>query len=270
MLACGRDWQPTEISRVIHPILSSTCVVNVMTDQGSAYLKGMGNPAGNSVLAQELVGSELADALGLKVPSFAIVDLADIEIWTAKGGRLDFGPAFVSKAVRGSPGDAEGVFVRKLANPQDIPLLVAFDTWIRNLDRCPPPDYLDPTPNRDNLFFAPVGNRFELLAIDHTHCFVEDDIEDAFEDNQFVDDRRIYGAFPEFAEHITEAGLRAAARTITEIDGARVEQIVGSVPIPWGPSTAIRMRWAEQIIARAQRIEEYLLAGLVPQTHLGL
>lgn len=270
MLACGRDWQPTEIRRVIHPILSSTCVVSVMTDEGAAYLKGMGNPAGNGSLALELVGSELADAVGLKVPSFSVVDLAGIEILTAKGGRLNFGPAFVSKAVRGSPGDADGVFVRKLSNPQDVPLLVAFDTWIRNLDRCPPTDYFDPTPNRDNLFFAPSGNRFELMAIDHTHCFVEGDIEAAFEDNHFVDDHRVYGAFPEFAGHLSEAGLRAAAEAITEIDPDRVEQIVGSVPIPWGVSSAVRIRWAEQIVARAKRIEEYLLAGLISQAQMGL
>lgn len=270
MLACGRDWQPTEVIRVIHPILSSTCVVNVMTDQGQAYLKGMGNPAGNGSLALELVGSELADAVGLRVPAFAIVELTAIEVRTAKGGLLDYGPAFLSKSVRGSPGDAEGVFVRKLSNPHHVALLVAFDTWIRNLDRCPPADYLDPTPNRDNLFFAPAGSRFELLAIDHTHCFVEEDIEDAFQDDQFIDDRRVYGAFPEFSGHLNEASLREAARTISEIDAARVETIVRSVPLAWGPSSDTRVRWSEQIIARAERIEEYLLAGLVSQGQMGI
>ena len=31
-------------SRIIEPILSSTCVVKVATDDGASFLEGMGNP----------------------------------------------------------------------------------------------------------------------------------------------------------------------------------------------------------------------------------
>ena len=152
MLHCGRDWQPTAIARVIEMIDSSTCVAKVATDAGIGFVKGLGNPAGNESLALELVGTELAAALGLTVPSFAIIAIEGITIPTLRGGTFDVGPAFISKELRGGPSDGGNAFLKRLANPADIPLLVAFDTWVRNIDRCPPADYIDPTPKRDNLF----------------------------------------------------------------------------------------------------------------------
>lgn len=268
MLACGRNWQPVSVNRVIESFESSTCVVRVATDAGICFIKGMGNPAGNESLAHELVGSELAALLGLTVPAFAIVDVAGIEIPLKNGGTLNFGPAFVSRELRGSPAEAGDTFVRRLVNPSHVPLLVAFDTWVRNLDRCPPANYLDPTPNRDNLFFTPVGRRFEMIVFDHTHCFVEGDLESGLTGTQFVEDARIYGAFPEFMPLLSEASLRAAGRAVAHVDAATVRAIVKSIPDAWGPGNAIREGWADQILARAGRIEEYLLAGLIPQLQL--
>lgn len=265
---CGRDWQPTTITRVIEPILSSTCVARVATDQGAGFLKGMGNPQGNESLALELVGSELAAALGLKVPSFAVVDVVAIEIPMIRGGTIQFGPAFISRALTGSPGDQAGTFLPRLINREDIPLLVAFDTWTRNIDRCPPPDYLDPTPKWDNILFVPVKSRFQMIAFDHTHCFVEGELEQGLAENHFAEDQRIYGAFPEFLPYLSEPGLRDACSKISRVDAGMVEEIIGSVPAAWGPTAAVRRRWVEQIINRAGRVEEHLLSTLIPQLQI--
>lgn len=267
---CGRDWQPTAVTRVIDTILSSTCVAIVATDQGVGYLKGMGNPQGNESLALELVGSELAALLGLRVPPFAIVDVSGIAIPMIRGGTVDFGPAFISGALRGSPGDQAGSFLPRLVNKADIPLLVAFDTWVRNVDRCPPPDYLDPTPKWDNLLFSPVKRGFELVVFDHTHCFVEGELEDGLAGTHFVDDAGVYGAFPEFRPYLSEAGLREACARISGVDAEAIVAIVGSVPAAWGPATAVRDRWAQQIINRAGRVNDILLDALVPQLQIGL
>lgn len=269
-LACGSDWKPTEIRRVIEPIQSSTEVVLVATDCGPAYLKGMGNPAGNESLALELVGCELAFALGLSVPPFAIVPLAGLTVTTINGIDLHPGPAFVSGLIRGHPGDPSDILLKRLANPEHVCLLIAFDTWIRNFDRCPPPDHLDPTPKWDNLFFALSGRRFRLTVIDHTHAFTEDELEYTLQGTYFEDDPRVFGAFPQFQAFVTEARLRKASAAIRAIDAATIEQIVESVPLPWGPTRALRRRWCEALLARGQRVEDYLVNGLLAQQVLDI
>ncbi|MDF2494241.1 MAG: hypothetical protein K0S66_1175 [Sphingomonas sp.] len=270
MLSCGGEWQPTVITRVIEPILSSTCVVRVVTDAGAAFIKGMGNPQGNESLALELVGTELAALIGLTIPPFAIVQVLDLSIDMINGHPMHRGPAFASKALVGAPSDPGGTFLQRLANPQDVALLVAFDTWVRNVDRCPPPDYLDPTPKWDNLFFTPSKRRFEMVVFDHTHCFVEEDLEAGLAGPGFVEDERIYGAFPEFIPMLNERALRRACLQITRVDAGAIMAIIGSVPLAWGPGTGTRARWAELLIERGKRVEEYLFARLVPQLQMSV
>ncbi|WP_018075338.1 HipA family kinase [Novosphingobium nitrogenifigens] len=230
-MRCGQDWQPTVIKRVIDRYESSTEVVLVSTDAGNAYLKGMGNKQGNESLACELVGSELAALVGLNVPPFAIIDLQDLEIETINGRRLAMGPAFLSKAQeKVITGDPEGSCLGRLRNRGDLSLIIAFDTWVRNPDRCPPPDHVIPGPNRDNVMFRSAGGWFELLAFDHTHCFTETDLETDLQGTYFVDDPGVYGALPEFLPYVDEAGLRSACKTIAGIDGAQVMAIVAAVP----------------------------------------
>ncbi|MDX3911653.1 MAG: hypothetical protein QHC67_17880 [Sphingobium sp.] len=268
MLNCGRFWQPVAINRVIQPILSSTQVVKVATDLGVGFLKGMGNPAGNESLAQELVGSELACAMGLRVPVFAVINVEGIDIQMESAGPIAFGPAFISRELRGSTSAGEDTFVRRLTNPEDIARLVVFDTWVRNLDRCPPADYLDPRPNRDNLFFTPVRRKFEMVVFDHTHCFVEEDLESGLAGAHFVGDDRVYGAFPEFKDFLTARALRNALADLARIDGSVIREIVRAVPQPWGPTTAVRDRWIEQLMGRQQRVGDYVFNRLVPQIEM--
>ena len=268
MIRCGQGWQPTIVLRVIEPILSSTCVVKVATDAGIGFVKGMGNPQGNESLALELVGSELAALVGLTVPPFAIVDIAGMTIEMFNGGALQFGPAFISRELKGSPSDGGGTFLKRLVNAEDVPLLVAFDTWVRNIDRCPPHDYLDPTPKWDNLFFTPYKRRFEMVVFDHTHCFVEGTLDDGLYGNEFVEDNRIFGAFPEFLPMLSERSVRNACDIIRRVDAGAIAEIAESVPIPWRPSAGTRERWVQKIFERGQRLEEILFSGLVPQLQM--
>lgn len=265
MLRCGLHWQPTAVDRVIETYPTSTRVAKVKTNAGIAFLKGMGNPAGNQSLAMELVGAELASRLGLFVPNFAILDLAEIEIPMIDHGFVSFGPAFVSSEVRCITSDGSPHLVARLSEPSEIALLVIFDTWIRNLDRCPPPDYFDPEPRRDNLCFTPDGVKLKLLVIDHSHCFVEGAIEDEIGDAHFVDDARIYGRFPEFEAYLKEAPLRQAVGKMTSIDAAAIAEIVNSIPGVWGPSQQTRNTWIAQIMARQMHIATSVIDTLVAQ-----
>lgn len=270
MTACGTHWQPVEVSRVVEVFPTSTRVAKVMTDQGVGFLKAMGNPAGNESLASELVGSELALLVGLTVPPFAIIEVGELEIPFAGGGQADVGAAFISKELVGLPADGSDIFLSKLARPLDVPLLVVFDTWIRNLDRCPPPDYLDPTPRRDNLFFTPVRQKFEVVAIDHSHCFAEEDLETALGQGHFVQDAGIYGLFPEFRSYLPGKLMRRAVDALRAVDPLDVQQIIASIPVAWGPSLAVRQLWRDKLMERRDWVAEHISATLVPQGELGL
>lgn len=269
MLNCGRTWQPSSVDRVIETYPTSTRVAKVRTDLGIGFLKGLGNPSGNESLACELVGSELASQMGLKVPPFAIVELAGLEIPMKDYGTVNFGPAFVSKEITAVTADGGDTFLRRLTDQADVARLVMFDTWIRNMDRCPPADYFDPEPRRDNLLFSPSGQKFTLVAFDHSHCFVEGELEFGLAGDHFVNDARIYGLFPEFGRYLDEATLRLAAQAIRNVDAAVIEEIVHSIPPDWGPSSIIRTRWADLIFKRGEIVAEQAFEQLVSQAQLG-
>jgi hypothetical protein len=268
MLRCGRNWQPTAVNRVIETFPTSTRVAKVKTDAGTGFLKGMGNPAGNQSLAMELVGAELASQLGLFVPDFAVLELTEIKVPMEDHGPMSFGPAFVSREMKCIPSDGGPHLVSRLSDSNELALLVMFDTWIRNLDRCPPPGYLDPGPRFDNLCFTPDGARLKLMVIDHSHCFVEGVLEDEIGTQEFNDDRRIYGNFTEFNPYINEQTLNRAAAKMASIDAGTITEIVNSVPLAWGPTKGTRDVWVDQIVARQARVPKVVIEQLVSQGQL--
>lgn len=268
MLRCGFNWQPTLVRRVIETLPTSTRVAKVMTDAGTAFLKGIGNPAGNQSLATELVGAELAVLLGLFVPDFAILELADIQVPMLDHGAMSFGPSFVSREVKCLTSDGSRHLVGRLTDPGELALLVMFDTWIRNLDRCPPPDYFDPAPRLDNLCYTPDDRKLKLMIIDHSHCFVDGELEQEIGNQEFVDDSRVYGRFPEFEEYLNEQRLRRAADKIVSIDVAAITEIVNSIPMAWGPTQSVRKVWIDQIVARQARVPSMVIGQLVSQVQM--
>lgn len=268
MLRCGLNWQPTAVNRVIETFPTSTRVAKVKTDKGTGFLKGMGNPAGNQSLAMELVGAELATHLGLFVPDFAVLELAHIEVPMDDHDPMKFGPAFISREMKCIPSDGGPHLISRLADPTELALLVMFDTWIRNLDRCPPPDYFDPRPRLDNLCFTPQGAKLKLMVIDHSHCFVEGILEDEIGCKEFVDDTRIYGQFPEFEGYLNEQPLKRAADKMASIDVATITEIVSAVPLAWGPTQGVRKVWVDQIVARQACVPKLVIEQLVSQRQM--
>ena len=114
---------------------------------------------------------------------------------------MALGPAFVSRVLPGSTGSEDGSILKNLAAPGDISRLVMFDTWIRNADRWPPEDGIMAEPNFENLFFTPNGQKFEIIALDHSHCFVEIALDDELADPVVAFDERVYGLFPSFTAY---------------------------------------------------------------------
>lgn len=267
MLCCGRDWRPQTVRRVIETLPTSTAPVKVATDDGIGFLKGIGNPAGLDSLATELVCGELARWLGLITPDFSVINVADLRIDLARGGPLVSGPAFISREVDYLPFDGADLMLRKLKDISQVSQLIVFDTWIRNQDRYAP----DPNSgmiNRDNLFFKPNGRKVDLVAFDHSHCFVAGTLEDDLNGPGIIEDESVYGFFPEFSPFVRADAVGQVVDRLKEMNTAVASAIVDSIPVEWGLTTQLRSRWVDIICERAQRVAGYAPAMMIEQSRL--
>ncbi len=267
-LICGQNWQPSRIERVIETFATSTRPAKVTTDQGVAILKGMGNPAGNSALACEVVATELANAIGLRVPNFAIIQL-NLPIPMRDHGIMQQGPAFASSLLRGQTMGAKSLYQR-LTRPGDIAKIVFLDSWIRNEDRFPPEGSFATSGNLDNLFFTPAGRKFDLVALDHSHCFTLGDLCEDIGTPEVRDDTRVHGLFEEFGLFLTEAHVLSAAAAVRGVSMQQIEDIINLLPEEWGIGRACRKRWADVIGHRARLVAQALTDELVNQRRLEL
>lgn len=267
MLACGAEYQPSEIIREIEKFPSSTCPVRVATDVGEGFVKSLGNPMGEAALISELVAGELGRWLGLKVPPFAIVKQCNIEITMAKNGMTIVPPLFFSYAVDGSPRDGGDTFLSRLRAPEDVSKLVVFDTWIRNLDR-----FLNGQANSDNLLYirSPTGRKYELVPIDHSNCFIGDDatFPAGAVPEIWVTDPNVYGKFPEFDPYIDARTVKAAVQKLASLTRGTVEEVVNSVPPEWGLGQYAANALVELICERATYVVNTLPARLVDEPEI--
>ena len=158
MLKCGSSWRPTELRRVIETFPSSTRVLQVMTDVGVGFLKGIGNPQGTQALACELVGTELAAWFGLDTVEFSLINVKDDDVLPLHnvGRTVQAGPAFICKLIDGDTWDGGDVYLSRLQSPSVVTKLIIFDTWIMNPDRYPPRGSLIPTPETETIFCSNI------------------------------------------------------------------------------------------------------------------
>ena len=147
--------------------------------------------------------------------------------------------------------------------------LVIFDTWIRNGDRHHPNQDQNPC-NRDNLFFRKNGNKFDLVALDHSHCFVESTFDAELGSSGLINDGQVYGLFPEFMPFIDRRSLLKALRRLEDIQMSDIDEIVYSVPASWGLSTVQRDQLATMIFDRSAIIGAIVLNKLLAQKELGV
>jgi hypothetical protein len=231
MLACGSACSPSKVLREIERFPSSTKPARVETDAGIGFVKGLRNPMGPQALVSELVAGELAHWLGLSVPPFAVIRKCDIELRMDGCPHLMEAPLFFSKQIDGFPRDGSDLIVSKVRAQGDIAKLVVFDTWVRNTDR-----YGSGMENSDNLFYSP-GRRgrgkYDLVPIDHTHCFVDEFPTDPLPQN-VVEDPQVLGFFPEFRPYVNGRTVKAALDKLSTLERGFVEEIVNSVPREWG------------------------------------
>lgn len=263
-LACGSVCQPKEVQREIELFPSSTRPARVATDAGEGFIKALGNPQGPAALISELVAGELCAWFGLKIPPFAVIEQCAIEIPFLNGVGNFMPPLFFSRAVDGAATrDGSDLFLKKLTDPWDVAKLVVFDTWVKNSDR-----YHAGEANPDNLLYVPIGRKYDLVPIDHTHCFVEIEFDGNPPTLEAIRDPTIFGRFPEFEPYLNGKSVKAALQKLATLDSAFVGDIVNSVPQQWGLDAQSRQSLVELICRRAEYVLESLEAKLVAQASI--
>jgi len=209
-------------TRYVTPLREGGSVPGVVEadDDGIYVVKWRGAAQGPKALVAELVGAEVARALGLPVPEPVLVDVdpvlgraePDPELQgplKASGG-LNFGLDFLPGAIGFDP--ALGPPAPALASA-----IVWMDALLANVDR---------TARNTNLL---VWHK-QLYLIDHgAALYFQHDWE------AFV--ARAGSRFPQIREHVLlpfAEGLEAAdAALAARLDGARLEAIVAAIPESW-------------------------------------
>jgi len=252
-------------------LATSTKPLRVMTNDGPAIVKYMGNQAGPDALICELIGTELANCIGLATPDFAVAHMPALVLPNHPFLRVESGPAFFSKwgddTTSFSP---RSTLLGNLRKPDDIAKLVAFDTWLRNKDRFSAPvDHAYGCENFDNLLLRADKRKVQLLVIDHSHAIAETTLEDELGQG-WVDEQKVYGMFPEFVQYVTQRGIQGALAEINKIDVERIERICQEVPRDWGMTHALAQRLSNCIAERSRKLASWLPALLFDQYEMDL
>lgn len=279
-------WQPTRFRHVARVLGTSMNTIEIETDAGRGFLKALGNREGEHALACELIGSSLAEWLGLPTLEFTLLELAndavlfledDDSVPLAKRRRAKPGPAFVSKAITAVSWDGQPADLERLTNPEAIAGVVLLDTWIANPDRHPrrPADPSLSTwekQNLDNVMLEILPKaRRRFVAMDFTVCFHCRDggLRKGYGE-QFVRDDGIYGLFPAFEPYVTETALRpfldrlGAANLAQQVDG-----LLDRIPHEWLVDSPTRAAVRAFLSARAAYLVDNFLSDLQRVVHGG-
>jgi hypothetical protein len=272
MTASPLPWQPQKIRRFVRSFDTGAGTVLVDTDCGKGYLKAMGNPGGEHVLACEWVGTHLAKWFELPTLDFALVPVTEIdEIRFSKGGKALPGPAFITREETGQPWGGKKRELKRLINPQDISRLVVFDTWTRNCDRHSVRTGRNKRIRYDNVFLsaeAPKG-RLVLKAMDHTHCFTcGADLTGKEATLDKIRDHHVYGLFRQFRPFLDRDAVNRSATRLRSVTGALVQGIMATVPREWDVSDSARKALVALIVARAEFVADNVVSAIWPQQEL--
>jgi len=271
-----RDWQPTCILRKVpQDIPSSTAPSLVVTDAGNGYIKMPANPQGPAALVSELVGTMLADWFELPTFKYSLINAApaDLDPETTDESEV---PAFITMQEPGEPWKGTAKELKRLSNPEIISRLIVFDTWVGNFDRYSlrlKHGELRPHRNDGNVFLSHQTDpkRMKIMAYDHTHChFALISASPGTEIQGKIEDRAVYGNFPEFSKLIKRDLVREAAIKLLEFTDEEIQRVVETIPDEWLTDPTTRSRIAEFVNGRALFVGDSIERKLFPQGELNL
>jgi hypothetical protein len=254
-------WNPGEFTRFGRSLGTSTLAAEVVMEEGMAYLKAPNNPEGPHALAREFVGTCLAREFDLPTLNYGLaqIDATVDEIPLSNGTLAASGTAWVTQSEPGNVWGGTKAELEQLDNPQDIPRLVLFDTWVRNRDRHAPPE-LDRKPNYGNVFFSSRDcerDHYRLLAMDHTHVFsTESALTRRISQIGEVRDTKIYGRFPQFVPYLNAGVLERAAEDLQRLDANLIARVIHAIPADWDLDTETREALRDFLVRRALFVAE--------------
>ena len=241
-----------------------------MTDCGPAIVKYMGNQAGLEALICELVGTELANYVGLVTPDFAVAKMPKLELPSHPLLNVKPGPAFYSRWEEATSLSPRSALLSNVRHADEISKLVVFDTWLRNRDR-----FVDSAgeefgyENFDNLLLRQDKRKVQILVIDHSHAIVATTIEDELGQG-WIDEQKVYGRFLQFAPLVSRRGVRAALEAISKIDVGTIESICERTPREWGMTLALGKQLSMCLVERGAKLGSWLPAALFDQYEMDL
>lgn len=269
-------WPPSSFVRYVESFRSSTLVARIVTDSGPAYLKAINNPQGPHVLVCDWIGTHLAQRIGLQTLDVMLLELTEGDEIPLGDALAQIGPSFVTRDEQGEPVGGEAVLA-SIINPEDIPLLIVFDTWVRNCDR-----YARgmgqggrPRMRLDNLFLssehAPSG-QFVLKAIDHGDILTcGRELTPRLAHLDFIRDELLYGLFPIFRRYVTSEQIVAAGEILQVARPEMWADILASVPNEWQLSNEARDAIDRFLLERARFLVhnlEHIVNNYMNQPHL--
>ena len=247
-----KRWQPTKIVNVLdNDVGTSTSPVIVLTDKGVGYFKAIENKEGTDALAREFVGTALASWFGLSTFAYCLFDFdGKYEMVLDDGRRVNSGIGFMTKKETGPVWNKTKAMLDNVVNKDDITRLVCFDTLVRNPDRHCIHNRKSCT-NSTNVFLALTKkNQFTLKAMDFTHAF-PGRLDSTIDNEKNVNDKGIYGLFPEFVDFLKKDVAIAACAKLRKVRDETVRQYVEAIPGSWNISMDTREAWIQFIVKRA-------------------
>jgi hypothetical protein len=231
---------------------------------GSAAVKFPGNPQGPKVLVNELVGFQVARALGLDCPDFGVTRVSEavlggpvMMVKDSIGNEHPFEPGlhfycqWLENANTLDPNDLSGI---SLHNPQVLAGIPVMDLLLDNWDR---------SPWNPNVLVWRDGTRHRLMLLDFGLAFGSalwraEDLDRATFRGM---DEPLYSAKlePVFSKvRWEDIGLHL--ERLKSLDRAAFASMVAAVPEVWLPDPAERDAMVRFLEVRSQGISEYLEA----------
>ncbi|MGO8993582.1 MAG: HipA family kinase [Polyangiaceae bacterium] len=260
------EWTPKAVTKVIRVLTTSTRPMLVETDLGDGWVKLPDNPEGPHALAGEVIGTLLAEWLGLSIFDFGAVSVPALDL--PDGGKCKPGLAFAARHVAGQPWGGDDEQLRVAVNSEDVAGLVALDTWVRNPDRYSARAGHKPRCNVRNVFFSEEGlenDRLRLLAMDFSEAVRCGDsaISRHSCGISCQRDEHVFGLFPAFKPYVTVERLRLLADRLSAFRLDVAKGIVAQVPREWDLTERCRESVAEFLAGRAVYLTEQIVTRVM-------
>lgn len=215
-------------------------------------------------MINELIAVQLAKIVSIPVPDFALVEIkkevipSDVKFLAGLPSGLGFGSKFLPGNIS-IVSDINSIisFTKSKKNyiSEDLIRILAFDIWLRNIDR---------SPNNPNLIFQESGNIIRLYAIDHSSIFSELNYIDLGKEvneppsiGETLVDKELclniyfnYGIFFNEIKH-------SICKCIEEVDSNKIRDILDNIPVEWKLSSEEKESIFNFINERKTKVENH-------------